>query len=695
MGQSKKRRSCPAVGPDITSVECGDHRQSRYSCPESCPFNPFAVDNYEALLRAEDELDGRTVKRLAEEIGGMDLSRAIDAAEGVSPGHGAHAATVWRLFFKRDDAGRTFAERWRDGGLPGLKNDERVFFLAKARMRVALMEVHRIIDDRRFEAVDLLEPDGATMLLVDRSLAAQTVRFSTFLTWLYPLPHFWRMSGTGIVLSDLGPFAPLEMLDECVAHLGGPAETEARGRWLAENFVRIEQALTAVGLERRRQMFAEMDAYFGAATYELRATFAACCAALAADRDIDVDELSAEERAQGFVRAMVWFEETSGPATPVPGRRVLGRILLKADEARVESLGGARLERLRERFESRLGERARFVKERRDNLGGRMAAEAPPVEIALVPPRLLERPTKWDLSSSRIAPPPAGVSLPDYQAALLDESRRGWIDNALPVLDGRTPRAAAGVPALRAQLVELVKGQVRQVDRQNLKTGRSDDINGLVRELGLGELDFPPPPPRAAPPEEDEDDFDPEEDLADADDLESPPDRPPAPRLIGEPLSLEQSMDAIDRVLDSLDTAQMGLDEIEASGSTLVDDMAALTEEWMNEDEFAVFISFLLQAWFALVPLGVAAPALDFGAMAAAMKRDEGRLQLLGSPTPENLEKFFGECRQPALLQALAANQLVGTEKLPKKRRPSPAAMVGMMLASKALLDELDRALRE
>ena len=62
MGQSKKRRQCPAVSREITSAECGENRLSRYTCPESCPFNPFAAANYSALLEAEDQLDATSLQ---------------------------------------------------------------------------------------------------------------------------------------------------------------------------------------------------------------------------------------------------------------------------------------------------------------------------------------------------------------------------------------------------------------------------------------------------------------------------------------------------------------------------------------------------------------------------------------------------------------------------------------------------------
>jgi len=65
-----------------------------------------------------------------------------------------------------------------------------------------------------------------------------------------------------------------------------------------------------------------------------------------------------------------------------------------------------------------------------------------------------------------------------------------------PALDNKTPRAAASDPALRPQLLLWMKFWISQTDRRNLETGRNDDTNWMVRELGLTEILFEPPPPR-------------------------------------------------------------------------------------------------------------------------------------------------------------------------------------------------------
>jgi hypothetical protein len=65
---------------------------------------------------------------------------------------------AWQLFFKRDGQGWSVAERWEQEGLGGLRNDEQLLVRGKSQLRVALLEVRRVLDAQRFEAADLLEP---------------------------------------------------------------------------------------------------------------------------------------------------------------------------------------------------------------------------------------------------------------------------------------------------------------------------------------------------------------------------------------------------------------------------------------------------------------------------------------------------------------------------------------------------------
>ncbi|HVU31809.1 MAG TPA: hypothetical protein VHE61_00145 [Opitutaceae bacterium] len=711
MGQAKKKRHCPAVARDISAAECGENRQSRYACPESCPFNPFSAANYEQQLEIEDRLDAIMLPATAADHGDpIALASRFETAARANPAHGQHAAVVNHLFIARDASGRTFAERWLAGGMQRERNDLQVFLRGKMQMRVVLLEIRQIVNDREFLAVDLLSPGSEPLRFVDRSLAAVAARFATLLTWAFPMPHFWRTSGAAVDLSDVVPLPAADVLDTCVRHLHGPEEPDARRRWLADNFARIDDVLHATGRARRRDMLAAMDASFGSATYDVRVTPAQCHAALAAADDVDRDELAPAEAAKGFQSAYVWFDRARRDGVPLPGRRVLGRILVGAKELSVEALGGARLDDLRQKLEDRLGSRVTFSRERRDDIAGQMLAREPEFDPALVPPRLLENPSRFDMASSRLPAPPPGVELKDYEAATRTEMQRQLLDEPVPALGGCTPREAAAIPARRAELVEWAKGLVRLHDRNNLRGGRTDDINEFIRSLGLSELDVPPPPLRPIPEVEDgsegddddfddNDDFDDDEDFDDDDVIELPASpgakaNPGAAPLSHEPLTFDQAIERLQKGHEAFDTAAAAIDALTEVAPSLIDDLAEICESKMGDDEFTSLVVFVVQIWFALVPRG-AAPALDFDAVREGVDRRWKLLDRSHAPSVAVIEKLMSDSPQPDLVAVVSAKLLETTTKGPRAMRLSPKAATHALIVLVTFIAELDRALRE
>lgn len=695
MGEAKKRRSCPAVGRDISAAECGENRHSRFACPDDCPHNPFRVAAYGELLELERRLDPALIKRLAEENSEC-IRRYVDAVRAGDDLR-ANVLAHWLLFFERDTAGRTFAGRLLERAGSGLRNDERVLLRGKARMRIALIEVHRVLDAERVEAVDLLDPAEGPFLIVDRQLAAIAPRFFTSLAAIYPLPHFWRMSGPTITLGDLGPLPAREAIDAGVNHLGGPVESEARQRWLAENFVRMGEMFAAVAHERRRLMFAAIDGAWGAATYTVLGETTQALRLLQAESNVAAEPPSPEEAKEGFSRAFVWLAgDDDGQVRSFggPGAQVLlGRVLVGKQEWRLEAMGRKRLKELRERFEARMGATVAFSRERIDDLAARMAANEPVSNPELLPPRLLENPSELLLTTSRLEKPPPGVSPAQHLTALRKGNLRAWPDESLPALDGRTPRAAVLDPVLRPRVIELVKRQVRQIDEENRRDGRSDDANALVCALGLAEIDFPPPPRRPPLPEDDERAWEREGD--DFDDYPSElAARPQAPRLQGPPLTSEAACDRVRAALVQFELAADGLDELDASGSTLVDDLRMMTEGLFEGGAFEVLVPILIEAWFALVPLGVRAPALDLDVIADDIDAMNDRLAAGSDIAADLLTRLAEASRQPGLMTVLMAQFLSGSDRMPKKQRlPLDARLAGLIVL-RAVVDELDRALR-
>lgn len=697
MSKTSKNRACPAVGREISVSECVAHRHSSYACPAECPHNPFAPANYSRFLELEGKLDRQSMDYLMEHATDRPaMEKALHQAHSHPSLHAMHAWYEWNLFFAPGADGLTCCQRWETAGFPELKSDQRVLLHAKMKTRMALLEIHRVLDGERVEAVDLLAPDAPPMRFQDRGLAGMAVRFASVLTWIYPLPHFWRLSGTAAVIPEMSQFSPEEIVMEIVRHLGGPATADGARRWLAENFLRFDDALQATSRARRMRMFAGMDAKFGKAVYELQAPFAECRTRLDQLSDVEPDDLSDAERQEGFAEARVWFTESVALKQVVPpgGRAVFGRVLLGQAHWRLEAFGGERFAQLRRQFEAHLSQRVRFTGERLDDLGARMAVKEPAVNESLVPPRLLEEPQKILLASSRVPPLPPGLSREEAELELMRAADRAFLDDDIPALDNKTPREAARDPALRPRLIRLLKQRVQAHDERNRQTGRTDDINWLLRELGADEIIFDPPPWRPPPPDQaGKDELPDEEDFAT--EPEPNPNLPPAPPLPATPLSIKEAAKRLDAAMNAFDTAAEAEAAIFESGATLIDDADELTMDVLSDDEFSFSLTFLMQAWFALVPPGCRPPKIHFPGLASAFDRNCRDLEeAMRAGSADQLVNYAKTSCQPELLLLLTNEILHSGMNAPKKIRPNAESLGVMLALVKAVVEELDAALR-
>jgi len=697
MGKASKHRFCPATGGDLRPAECGAGRNSRYRCPAVCPHNPLGPGNYDQLLAVEDGLDAKTFRWVDQEDPGRDPSFAsrINRARAGSEAHGFHAAVVWRIFFERDASGLTPAERWERAGLPGLNNDERVLFAAKMRMRIVHLEVRKILGEGLIEATDFLAGDGEPLRIMDRAFCARAVRFATLLGWAYPLPHFWRLSGTAITHSSLGPFSAEDVLDKTILHLGGPSDREARRLWLAENFVRMDKSITATANERMRRMYLALDASWGHAIYELRAPYENCRAVLDAEPTVEPTNLEAPERAEGFTEIRAWFDDTSAARSVAlgMGRPLLGTVKMREGSWKVEASSSARLDHLRRLFEGRLGPRVQFVRERRDDLGARMAKDLPAAgDPGLVPPGLLEQVDAPAFSVSRVENSGL-VDSSDLVSNLRRNALKRLPDEPVPALDGLTPREASRNPGMRKRLIALMKGHVRLLDEENLRKGSENDINPVLRELGLHEIDFPPPPRRPVPRSEgDMDDRDDDVELPFKDEPKGMPGPPLPPLPRSRPLTLKEAEYRFQASVDRFNLAADGLDTMKAAGCTLIGDLEHVTTGLIPEESFAFLVPILMPAWFALVPAEGQAPVIPQAVLRSAIKRFIETFasgEALSAP-----DRLLGDHRQPELARFALDICVAQFAEAPKKMKPRPEIRTVIMLVLVAVIDEIDRAVR-
>jgi hypothetical protein len=441
-------------------------------------------------------------------------------------------------------------------------------------------------------------------------------------------------------------------------------------------------------------MYLEMDASWGHAIYELKAPYAECRAVIDAEPAVEPTHLEASELAEGFKEVRAWFDDTPEAISQSPGagRPLLGTVQMKEGLWKVEASSGARLDRLRQLLEERLGPRLRFVRERRDDLGTRMAGTIPMAGDAdLIPPRLVERIDAPGFTISKL-----DDSTPIDPVFLVEAVRQRTFekfpDEPVPMLDGRTPREAAQDPGLRKQLLALMKIHVRGVDEENLRKGAASDINPLLRELGLHEIDFPPPPRRAIPRgEQDEDE--------DGNEVPPRPRRtpaasgPPLPPLPGSrPLTAKEAGMRVRSAIDAFELAGDALEAMSAAGSTLIEDLLQVTHGLISDQDFNFVVPHLIPAWFALVPRDGPAPVIPAGVLRAALLRD---LKSFGDPRAQSApDSILRDHRQPEVALLLTGQCMDTFVRAPKGMKPSLEAQVLIIRVISTVINEIDRAVR-
>ncbi len=248
MSKEKKGRDCPALGTTITPAECGEKRMSELRCPKECPHNSFGPSNIGLFGKIEERVLERMQQRLyaeLDEVPDDELAERLEF-EGRSDPMTAHAVYMEAFLHRRDQAGKSFLDRWQGRGWEGLKNDERVMAGALSSLRPALLEMRCVRDSQTVEAVDLFDDAPGTLAIVDDVWAGRARRFSVCLGWRYDAPFFARTCGPSLRVPNCGRLDPMQVLQAVATHLGGPTEKAELREWLWRNLGAVSEVLNAI-----------------------------------------------------------------------------------------------------------------------------------------------------------------------------------------------------------------------------------------------------------------------------------------------------------------------------------------------------------------------------------------------------------------------------------------------------------------
>jgi len=355
---------------------------------------------------------------------------------------------------------------------------------------------------------------------------------------------------------------------------------------------------------------------------------------------------------------------------------------------RLEALGADRLARFRERFEQLMRQRVSFAGERRDDLGARLRMNEPKFDPALMPPALLDTP-QVVVTTSRVEAPPGTIPNDRAAAGVIHDREQGILDEPIPALENKTPRAAASDPALRPQLLRWMKFWISQTDRRNLETGRNDDTNWMVRELGLTEILFEPPPPRPRQP--------PSHDVTDEDEEDLPPylTLPDPPALPDRPWSKAEADKLLNRAIKTFSPVSDAADYFSDLQYPLFPDLNDMLGEALKDHEITCL--FQAAAWVVIcfAPRGTRPP--DYRAEDLEGNLSSQVAKVAGW-TDSGFEAAFAawlerSC-QPELLTQVVALTLTWLEKAPPELRAREGAKALLIAALGAVVDTLDAAAR-
>jgi hypothetical protein len=234
-----------------------------------------------------------------------------------------------------------------------------------------------------------------------------------------------------------------------------------------------------------------------------------------------------------------------------------------------------------------------------------------------------------------------------------------------------------------------MKFWISQTDRRNLETGRNDDTNWMVRELGLTEILFEPPPPRPrqAPARE----------VSDEDEEGLPPylTLPDPPALPDRPWTKPEAAEVMNRALKAFSPTSGAPEYFSDLQYPLFPDLNDLLGEALKDEEITCL--FQAAAWVVVcfAPRGTRPPdylAEDLGSnLSRQVKNVAGWTD---SGFEAAFDAWLEQSCQPELLTQVVALTLTWLEEAPPELRAREGAKSLIIAALGAVVETLDEAAR-
>jgi len=489
----KNSRSCPALQRDITSKECGSDRQSRIPCPADCPWNPFALQNYDELQLIEKSSDAAASARLRKSMSATRIA-AFSAQVQAARHDPLEMESVFRqeYFHRPGPDGLDFVSHWEKAGWAGLNNDERVYFAGHRQIAPLLVEYQGPSGGGKCHVINLTNPESPPLLCIDLSLSTKVPRFTPILLWQFPLPHYQRLFGVNLTLESIGPFTPLEAVQKIVQHLGGPADQTGLLSWLALHFTRFTKAWNACVEAQHNARFQCMDSTVYETSWDYTCDPGTLLMGCNAEPLLAATWLTAgEEKATDSLAAY----DVHAPSDSLPnfqenlGAGIMGRLLINRGRIKGSVLGKEAQHVIQGIIESALAPNLGPV-----NIsvypGPPLGAAKPAHDPALVPPCFLETARPLIIRQFPHFPddPETGESAIGLLGDHLTDAYRDFIKATPPELGGLTVQAAAVLPEHRSAVARIIKAHYHSIDLLLQQKGYAIDIDDLVTGLGFPEL---------------------------------------------------------------------------------------------------------------------------------------------------------------------------------------------------------------